>query len=404
MTESTPTAPRLLCVYAHPDDEVFCSGGTIAKNVAAGAEVLVVSATKGDAGQIRDADVATRRTLGAVRELELQESCRRLGAHQAVCWDYGDGKLKDEDPQRLLEDIVEVIREFRPDVVITFGPDGAYGHPDHIVIGQATTIACQVSGDPHSFPAQMDAGLEPHAPQRLYHSHFPPNRMVMVDRLSRWLMDTGDEPKDLEFVRAMLLFAEGSTTMKYTSDRHDVNWYPAGSYIIEQGEVARDLYLVLSGSAKAVREEDDGTLIHRATLGPGAFFGEIGIATRQRRMSHVIAEVDVTCLILSMTEAVNFGGRGGDAAIHGGQGRVADDAEAPNAGQRLFTTCIDVSDHVYAKVSAMAAHRSQYPILPDMFPMDMLTEMMGKEYFVRVLPRPQVEDAIFPYESTPKVR
>ncbi len=391
---------RLLCVYAHPDDEVFCSGGTIAKYAAAGVEVMVVSVTKGDAGQIRDANIATRRTLGKVREQELHESCHRLGAHHAVCLDYGDGTLKDININILTEHVVKIIREFRPDIVITFGPDGAYGHPDHVAIGEATTRACGLSGDPHQFPIQIVDGLEPHAPQRLYHSRFPRNRILMLDRLAHWLIASGKKPvKDIDFVKALLLFAEETTMLNYTSDRVDVNWYPAGFYIIEQGEVAHDLYLILSGSAKAIREEDDGTLTYLADLGPGAFFGEIGVATHQRRLNHVIANDDVTCLILSMTEAITYAGRGSDAAIAGGEDRSHHDAASDMlAANPDVTACIDVSEYVYQKISAMAAHRTQYPISPDMFPLDMLTEMMGLEYFVRVLPRPHVEKTLFPPE------
>jgi LmbE family N-acetylglucosaminyl deacetylase len=389
---------RLLCIYAHPDDEVFCSGGTIAKYVAEGVEVMVVSATKGDAGQIRDANIATRRTLGKVREQELHESCRRLGAHHAICLDYGDGTLKELPLETLVEHVVKIIREFQPDVVITFGPDGAYGHPDHVAIGEATTIACQVSGNPHKFPVQIVDGLQPHLPERLYHSHFPRSRMLMLDRLAHWLIDSGGKPvKDIDFVRALLLFAEETTMLNYSSDRMDVNWYPAGFYIIEQGEVSHDLYLILSGSAKAVREEDDGSLNLLADLGPGTFFGEIGVAKHQRRKNHVIANTDVTCLILSMTEAVNYGGRGSEAVIAGGDHRLETQAVSNLlGGSKDFTTCIDVSDFIQQKISAMAAHRTQYPLSPDMFPLDMLTELMGNEYFIRVLPRPNIEKTLFP--------
>jgi LmbE family N-acetylglucosaminyl deacetylase len=70
---------RLLGLYAHPDDETFCTGGTFARYVEQGAEVMVVSATRGEAGQIRDAGIATRRTIGQVRERELRLACTRLG-------------------------------------------------------------------------------------------------------------------------------------------------------------------------------------------------------------------------------------------------------------------------------------------------------------------------------------
>src|SRR5947209_15690939 len=110
---------RILGVFAHPDDESFCAGGTFARYVASGAEVMVVSATRGEAGQIRSAGTATRRTLARVREQELQRACQRLGVQHAMCLDYADGTLKDVDQERLTRDIVELIRRFRPEVIIT---------------------------------------------------------------------------------------------------------------------------------------------------------------------------------------------------------------------------------------------------------------------------------------------
>src|SRR5260370_705372 len=121
---------RILGVFAHADDESFCTGSTLARYVASGAEVMVVSATRGEAGQIRSAGVATRRTLGQVREQELYLACQRLGVQHAVCLDYGDGMLQEVDQDVLIGEIVEIICSFRPDVVITFGPDGGYWHLD----------------------------------------------------------------------------------------------------------------------------------------------------------------------------------------------------------------------------------------------------------------------------------
>jgi hypothetical protein len=106
--------PRLLGVFAHPDDECFCAGGTLARYVAAGAETMVVSATRGEAGQIRDPYSATRRTLGQVRAGELALACRRLGVQHALCLDYDDGKLKDVDHWVLTREVAQIIRTFRP--------------------------------------------------------------------------------------------------------------------------------------------------------------------------------------------------------------------------------------------------------------------------------------------------
>src|SRR6266496_36642 len=132
---NTRRPPRVLGVFAHPDDESFCAGGTLAKYAAAGADVMVVSATRGQAGQIRDARAATRRTLAQVRERELHDACTALGVQRALCLDYFDGTLREVGQDILTRHVAQIIRTFRPDLVITFGEDGAYGHPDHVAIG-----------------------------------------------------------------------------------------------------------------------------------------------------------------------------------------------------------------------------------------------------------------------------
>jgi LmbE family N-acetylglucosaminyl deacetylase len=380
---------RILGVFAHPDDEVFCAGGTFARYAAEGAQVMVVSATRGDAGQIRDAQSATRRTLGMVRERELHESCRRLGVQHCRCLDYGDGTLKDIDLNDLAEAVTRIIRDYQPDVVITFGEDGAYGHPDHIAISLATTQACLSAGNPEQFPQHLQAGLKIHAPARLYHSHFPRSRMMMVDRLAHWLLPIQREfVGTTDFTRALLLFAEETSLLQYNSDYIHVNWYPAGFYIIEQGEVAKDLYLILAGRAQAVFEEADGTLRVLAERVPGQFVGERGVALNQPRANHVIAVENTTCLVFSTEGPLAWQGRGADAHITG-----ESSADMYHDDSR-FTTCIDVTNFVEQKVAAMAAHRTQYPISPDMFPMSMLREMLGREYFVRVLPQREIENTL----------
>jgi LmbE family N-acetylglucosaminyl deacetylase len=391
MTTNKPL--KLLGVFAHPDDEVFCAGGTFARYAAEGADVMVVSATTGDAGQIRDARIATRRTLGAVRARELDESCRNLGVQHCRCLEYGDGTLRDLDINILIEHIAQIIREFQPDVVITFGEDGAYGHPDHIAISIATTQACMLAGMPDQFPGQLaDGRLKPHAPARLYHSHFPRSRMLMADRLAQWLTEIQNNfAGSADFARALLLFAEETTLLNYSSDHIDVNWYPAGFFIIEQGEIAKHLYLILSGRAQAIVEDADGTQQVVNEMGPGQFFGERAIALGIRRAAHVVAVENTTCLAFSSESPFAFLGRGAEAHITDDETTSADEIGAHN---NPVTTCIDVSDYVEQKVAAMAAHRTQYPITPDMFPMSMLRDMLGHEYFVRVLPPRETETTL----------
>jgi LmbE family N-acetylglucosaminyl deacetylase len=379
-------SPRILGFFAHPDDESFCAGGTFAKYAAAGAESLVVSATRGQAGQINDASAATRRTIGEVRERELLLACERLGVQQARCLDYMDGALQDVDRQTLAEDVTDALREFGPDVVITFGEDGAYGHPDHIAANVATVAACR---------AWRDAGKA--GPNfRLYESHFPRSRHLMSDRLSRWLVQMKKHfTGTADFIRALSLFAQESSTMGYASDVVDVQWSPPGSYIIEKGERSTSLYLILSGEAEVVDEDATGRSRTVARVGPGEFFGELGLAYGRPRADNVVAVDSVTCLVFSPGEHSLFAGRGAGAEL---VETVQDQEEGDHAAGGA-TTCIDATDFVDQKIAAIGAHRTQFPIEPGMFPRPMLQEMLGKEYFVRLIPPVEPETELLPPDT-----
>jgi len=377
---------RILGVFAHPDDESFCAGGTLARYVASGAEVMVVSATRGEAGQIRSAGVATRRTLGQVREQELYLACQRLGVQHTVCLDYGDGMLQEVDQDILIGGIVEIIRSFRPDVVITFGPDGGYGHPDHIAISAATTAACVRSGEGHHFPEQLAAGLAPHRPTQLFYSHFPHKRQLLLEQLAHWLVQTRTRFQGTsEFAYALLLLCEEATLLHYSCDHVDITWYPAGFSIVEQGEQANSLYLLLSGTAQVIREGVDGTQQVLAHLKPGAFFGEEGLVSRQTHHAHVIAEQNVTCLVLSPEAPTAFLARGEDAPLPPLPPLPNLSGSTVGEEQALKdTTCIKVDPYLRQKVEAIAAHRSQFPIQPDLLPLAILQALMGQEYFVPI--------------------
>ena len=391
MRRTMARPPRILGVFAHPDDETFCAGGTLAKYAADGAEIMVVSATRGDAGQINDASVATRRTLGQVREGELRAACERLGIRHSLCLDYGDGTLKDVEPEALTRHIVRIVRTFRPDAVITFGPDGAYGHPDHIAIGAATTSACAVAGDAAAFPEQIAAGLAPHAPQATFHSYFPRHRMLLRDHLARWLVtqDRRFHGSD-DFMRALRLLAQEAIMLGYTSDHIDVQWYPAGFSIVEQGEAANQLYLILSGAAEVIREDSDGALHAVRTLEPGTFFGQEELVSGTPRKAHVVAQGSVTCLVFAPGAPTAFAGRGTNASPE--LGTISAEVEALRSD---VTTAIDVSAYVERKTAAIGAHRTQCPIEPGMLPSALLQEILGREYFVRVAACRNLERELF---------
>jgi LmbE family N-acetylglucosaminyl deacetylase len=398
-----PKTPfRILGVFAHPDDETFCAGGTLAKCIDQGAEVVVISATPGDAGQIRDANVATRRTLGAVRSEELQRACQHLGVQQVRCWGYGDGTLKDTEADLLVGDVVRVIREFRPNVVMSFGPDGGYGHPDHVAISKATTAAFRFAGDPKRYPGQ---GLPPYTPDRLYYAYFPQSELRLGEAIVKWLVSLPERFEGtLEFVHALLLLAEETTMLHYTSDHFDIKWFPAGFYMVEQGEPASELFLILSGEANVIHEHEDGSQTLMATIGAGRFFGEEGIAHRRPRNAHVIARENVTCLVFAPSPPTAFAGRGEGARFTGLLSQQIKDAtrdEIANKSQNIYvpdsgeaTHCVDVREYVTHKINALAEHRTQYPIKPDMFPLQMLRDIMGFEYFVQVYPARALQTGI----------
>jgi len=377
---------RLLGVFAHPDDETFCAGGTFARYAKDGAEIMVVSATRGQAGQIRDARVGTRRTIGAVREQELRLACERLGVAHVRCWDYPDGGLDHDAAADLTGRVVQLIREFRPQVMISFGPEGAYGHPDHITISGAVTTACQQAGDPARYPDQVTAGLAPYQPDRLYYSYFPPHDVLLMNRLATWLTTRPDRfAGTMDFVHALLLMAEEATTLNFIRDHTQVQWYPTGCYVVEQGEAATELFMILSGHADVWQEQPDGSVEQLRRVGPGEFFGELGVAGNRPRSAHVVATEGLTCLVLSPGAPTRYAGRGQGALLTG---------PSPGTPSPLVaeaTARLDVTDHIEAKVAALCAYRSQFPLEPGMFPDFLLKELFGREYFIQVLPPRRAE-------------
>jgi LmbE family N-acetylglucosaminyl deacetylase len=135
---------RLAAVFAHPDDDTFGVAGTVALHAdEPDFRFVLIHATSGEAGMISDPSLATRETLGTVREEEDRRSWVTLGRtpdrHEWLR--YPDHGLEDVPFGELVGRVAAVFREERPDVVITFGADGITGHPDHIIVGEAATEA-----------------------------------------------------------------------------------------------------------------------------------------------------------------------------------------------------------------------------------------------------------------------
>lgn len=142
----TPGRPaRWLGVWAHPDDEAYLSAGAMDRTVRAGGRVSLVALTDGEAGFAPD-DPRPAPERRRLRRAELGAAMATIGVHDLHLLGAPDGGLPEADPQPLEDALVAVIRTVRPDVVLTFGPDGITGHPDHIVTGRLATRAWHRAG------------------------------------------------------------------------------------------------------------------------------------------------------------------------------------------------------------------------------------------------------------------
>ncbi|MBI5034542.1 MAG: PIG-L family deacetylase [Chloroflexi bacterium] len=184
------TRYRLLCAYAHPDDEQGVSG-LMHKYANEGVEVTLVCATRGEAGEIAPGVDATPTNLGQVREEELRCAAEKIGVHNVYFLDYRDsgmmGTPENSDPRAFwnanpleaTERLVRIIRRHKPQVITTFDPNGGYGHPDHIKIHQTALMAYFISGDPRIFPEQIEKeGLLPWTISKLYWGAFARSRFA----------------------------------------------------------------------------------------------------------------------------------------------------------------------------------------------------------------------------------
>ena len=166
-------APRgqvLLGVFAHPDDESLACGGLLSRCAATGAAVTLLCLTRGEGGPgsvaaTDDDEAAARRRLGERRTRELDAAARVLGVSDLVVLDHADGMLPWIDAAVLEADIHRAVERLRPDVVVTFGPDGLYWHPDHISVYERTTAVV--------------ASMGAEAPA-LYYVTMPPGQMRAV--------------------------------------------------------------------------------------------------------------------------------------------------------------------------------------------------------------------------------
>jgi len=179
--------PSLLAVFAHPDDETFRPGGTLALLARHGVGIHVLTATRGQAGSCGDPPLCTQEELPAVRERELRCACAALGLEPPRLLDYQDGHLPEVNSEEITEHILTAVTEVHPQVLLTFGPDGLSGHADHMAIGRCAAeayarrneiAALYILAVPRSLAAQLE--------MRQIHSVSDEQITLAVDIASAW--------------------------------------------------------------------------------------------------------------------------------------------------------------------------------------------------------------------------
>jgi mycothiol conjugate amidase Mca len=188
-----------MAVHAHPDDEAISTGGVLARYADEGLQTVLVTCTGGEVGEIADPAMATPQTLGEIRRNELEEACRILNVghlHLLGYRDSGmDGTPANDHPESFhradLEEatgkLVELVRRYRPQVLVTYDDEGFYGHPDHIKANRITVAAFEAAADPGRYP---QAG-SPWQPLKLYYVAISRSRAVLFAQRMR---ETGITP------------------------------------------------------------------------------------------------------------------------------------------------------------------------------------------------------------------
>jgi LmbE family N-acetylglucosaminyl deacetylase len=157
-----------MCITAHPDDEAGNFGGTLRTYSDRGVETSAVCLTPGQAASHRGG-AKTDQELAAMRRREFAASCEVLRVSRPVVLDYPDGQLYRQELNRVVYELTFQVRQFRPHVILTFGPEGGVtGHPDHALAGTFASLAFHWAGKANRYQDQILSGLGPHRTAKLY--------------------------------------------------------------------------------------------------------------------------------------------------------------------------------------------------------------------------------------------
>ena len=173
--------PRLLLIFAHPDDETFVAGGACRRYADAGAQIVLITATRGAAGSCGSPPLCSREELPARRETEFGEAARILGVSEVHLLNYRDKQLGEASAAAVRLELVTFIRRYRPHVLLTFAPQGMNGHPDHVAISRFAMDAVATAAD-----SRHDGSTRPHhVPRVLWNGPIAPWQVTESDDLSR---------------------------------------------------------------------------------------------------------------------------------------------------------------------------------------------------------------------------
>ncbi len=161
---------RLLCITAHPDDEAAGFGGSLLLARDRGIETFIICLTPGQAATHRGG-AQTDEELSEMRRREFAASCEHLRVTEGIVLDYPDGKLDKQDFYKVVGDLTKRIRQIRPQVVLTFGPEGGItAHPDHSMAGIFATSAFHWAARTNRYSDQFYESIKAYQPQKLYHT------------------------------------------------------------------------------------------------------------------------------------------------------------------------------------------------------------------------------------------
>ncbi|MCQ9351911.1 mycothiol conjugate amidase Mca [Corynebacterium sp. 153RC1] len=258
---------RLLAIHAHPDDESSKGAATMAKYAAAGHEVMVLTCTGGERGDILNPAMdrpGVLENITAIRKEEMAQAISALGVQHHRWLGYVDSGLPEGDPlpplpegcfaladtDEVVQKVVQVIREFRPEVIITYDENGGYPHPDHLKVHEVSMIAWERAGDP---TYHLELG-EPWEPKKLYYTHgFIRQRMKMFhdlllsqqqpspyeDMLARWEEHKADI---MARVTTQINAAEFFDARDAALRAHATQIDPAGAFFATPTDVQRRLW------------------------------------------------------------------------------------------------------------------------------------------------------------------